>query len=153
MVHGVDILIPGEVFWCDHSARLKECGYELRRRFQPDWAPSWIGAKKDSGIYMDAKDTSTGQIVAMKIIVHEDSPDELAIGTLLSSGERSSNNRNHCVSILRTLPIPNREGEVIIVMPYLRARYDLKFKAIGEGVKFFKEMLEMYGPDSFHPQE
>ncbi|PBK75025.1 hypothetical protein ARMSODRAFT_502494 [Armillaria solidipes] len=191
MLHGADELLPGETFWRDHSAWLKECGYELRRRFQPGWVPSWEGTKKDSyfcedglcfvrsDTYMDAKETSTGRIVAMKMIVHDESPDELAIGTFLSSGERSSDNRNHCVPILRTLPIPDREGQVIIVMPHLRAWYDPRFKTIGEGMQFFKQMLEglqflhenhiahcdggftnimmdcsqMYGPESFHPQE
>lgn len=92
---------------------------------------------------MDAKDTSTGQIVAMKIIRHEDNPDELGIATFLTNEEKSSDHRDHCVPILRILFVPDEEGHVIIVMPYLCPWYDPKFKTIGEGVRFFREMLEV----------
>ncbi len=92
---------------------------------------------------MDAKEICTGRTVAMELIVHDESPDELTIGTFLTSRERSLDSRNHCIPILRTLPIPDREGEVIIVMPYLRAWYDPRFKTIGEGTQLFKEMLEV----------
>ncbi|KAK0464337.1 uncharacterized protein EV420DRAFT_1037382 [Desarmillaria tabescens] len=188
---GPETLLDSETFWRDHTIWLKECGYELRPRFRLGWVASWIGTKKEwfecedgkwsmrSFAFMDAKDTSTGQIVGMKIIRHEDNPKELAIGTFFTSEEKSSDHRNHCVPILRTLPIPDEEGHVIIVMPYLRPWYDPKFKTIGEGVQFFREMLEglqfihennvahrdggftnimmdathMYGPDSFHPRD
>ncbi len=84
-----------------------------------------------------------GQIVAMKIIMQETDPNELEIVTFLTSEEKSSDCHNHCVPILRILPVPNEEGHVIIVMPYLRPWYDPKFKTIGEGVQFFREMLEV----------
>ncbi len=92
---------------------------------------------------MDAKDTSTGQIVAVKIIMQENDPNELEIAAFLTSEEKSSDRRNHCFPILRILPVPNEEGHAIIVMPYLRPWYDPKFKTIGEGVQFFREMLEV----------
>jgi hypothetical protein len=43
--------IPGalgrdEVFWRDHQSWLKESGYELRPRYQPDWKPSWHASGK-----------------------------------------------------------------------------------------------------------
>ncbi|KAK0464360.1 uncharacterized protein EV420DRAFT_1038122 [Desarmillaria tabescens] len=148
-------LFSSEIFWRDHAAWLKECGYELRPRLRPGWVPSWTGTKKApyncedghrvsrGSVFIDAKDTSTGQVVAMKRIKHENNPNELAIGTLLTSEERSLDRRNHCVPILRTLHIPGEEGHVIIVMPYLRPWYDPKFKTIGEGIQFFREMLEV----------
>lgn len=169
---GPATLLHGEIFWHEHATWLKECGYELRPRFRPGWVPSWIVMKKDpylcedssSGMvrlsrilnriyadvshkrsytFMDAKDTSTGQVVAMKRIKQENFPNGLAIVTFLTSEEKSSDRRNHCVPILRILPVPNEEGHAIIVMPYLRPWYDPKFKTIGEGVQFFREMLEV----------
>ncbi|KAK0201961.1 hypothetical protein DFS33DRAFT_1442824 [Desarmillaria ectypa] len=155
-------LLPTEIFWRDHAAWLKECGYELRPRFRPGWVPSWTGTNKHP---YEFEDSHWLFIVAMKIIRHEDNPDELAIATFLTSEEKSSDRRNH--------------WHVIIVMLYLRPWYDPKFKTIGEGVQFFREMLEglqfihdnniahrdgeftnimmdasqMYRPDSFHLQE
>ncbi|PBK75022.1 hypothetical protein ARMSODRAFT_1080674 [Armillaria solidipes] len=188
---GPATLLHGETFWHKHATWLKECGYELRPRFLPGCVPSWTVTKKEpyecedssSGMrsyaFMDAKDTSTGQIVAMKLIMQENEPNELEIATFLTSEEKFSDRRNHCVPILRLLPVPNEEGHVIIVMPYLRPWYDPKFKTIGEGVHFFREMFEglqfihhnrvvhydggftdimmdatsMFGPDSFHPDQ
>ncbi|KAK0244052.1 hypothetical protein EDD85DRAFT_1017805 [Armillaria nabsnona] len=125
-----------EAFWCDHSVWLNEwlratAALSTWMDFMMDkykQAPVSIRgqslairthARIIDHVFMDAKDTSTGQIVAMKIIRHEDNPDELAIATFLTSEEKSSDHRNHCVPILRILSVPDEEGHVIIVMPYL----------------------------------
>lgn len=34
---------PSEKFWRDHQPWLEEKGYRLRRRYRPDWKPSWEG--------------------------------------------------------------------------------------------------------------
>ena len=34
--------------WCAHYALLQSIGYHLRRRFEPDWVPSWINDEKKS---------------------------------------------------------------------------------------------------------
>jgi len=34
-------LYPTEIFWRDYQPWLKEQGYTLRARYQPDWVPSW----------------------------------------------------------------------------------------------------------------
>ncbi|KAK0487589.1 hypothetical protein IW261DRAFT_1328703, partial [Armillaria novae-zelandiae] len=163
----------------------------LRQRLQPNWVPSWKGTTKNpysckdahwgsrSSRFMDAKEITTGHLVAMKIIRQKENPFELVIGTLLTSGEMSSDPLNHCVPILRTLPIPDQDGHVMIVMPYLQQWYHPKFRTVGEGVQFVSEMLEglqfihqdhvahhdggftnimmdasqMYGPEGFHPHE
>ncbi|SJL07669.1 uncharacterized protein ARMOST_11019 [Armillaria ostoyae] len=175
-----------EIFWRDHCMWLKECGYKLRPRLQPDWTPSWTGTNKLSVLcedserelrsynFMDAMDLSSGKVVALKLIRHLENPHELEIGTFLV---KSLDPRNHCVPILRELPVPDMDNHTIIVMPYLRPWHDPPFKTIGEGVQFFKEMLEALQflhqqniahrdggytnifmdatdmfPDSFHPQ-
>lgn len=96
---------------------------------------------KRSYAFMDAKDMSTGQIVAMKFINHQENPGELAIATFFTSEEKSSDCHNHCSPFFEYSPFQTKK--CIIVMPYLRSRYDLKFKTVGEGVQFFKEMFEV----------
>lgn len=42
-------LLETELFWRDHQPWLKERGYVLRPRYQPDWVASWLGTEKDWG--------------------------------------------------------------------------------------------------------
>lgn len=44
---GVYNLIPSEVFWQSRQQFLKKKGYILRRRYHPDWHPSWVGTNLD----------------------------------------------------------------------------------------------------------
>ncbi|KAG5352745.1 hypothetical protein C0989_000684 [Termitomyces sp. Mn162] len=46
-------LSPGEIFWRDHYKFLKDHGYTLRKRYEPDWIPSWINTSKD---WLDCED-------------------------------------------------------------------------------------------------
>ncbi len=89
---------------------------------------------------MDAMDLSSGKVVALKLIRHLENPHELDIGTFLV---KSTDPRNHCVPILRELPVPDMDNHTIIVVPYLRPWHDPPFKTIGEGIQFLKEMLEL----------
>ncbi len=66
---------------------------------------------------MDAMDLSSGKVVALKLIRHLKNPHELEVATFLA---KSTDPRNHCVLILRILPVPNEDNHTIIVMPYLR---------------------------------
>ncbi|PBK75026.1 hypothetical protein ARMSODRAFT_971006 [Armillaria solidipes] len=131
-----------EIFGRDHCMWLKECGYKLRSRLQPDWTPSWTGTNKLSVLcedserelrsynFMDAMDLSSGKVVALKLIRHLENPHELEIGTFLV---KSMDPRNHCVPILRELPVPDMDNHTIIVMPYLRPWHDPQFKTIASG--------------------
>ena len=40
---GVYDLHPSEIFWRDRQAFLDKRGYTLRKRYSPDWKPSWAG--------------------------------------------------------------------------------------------------------------
>ncbi len=48
-------LTINEIFWRDHCVWLRECGYKLRPRFQPDWIPSWTGTDKMSILCEDSE--------------------------------------------------------------------------------------------------
>jgi hypothetical protein len=43
---GVFDLDEDERWWRDQYHILLEHGYKLRRRFRPDWTPSWLGTSK-----------------------------------------------------------------------------------------------------------
>ncbi|SJL07665.1 uncharacterized protein ARMOST_11015 [Armillaria ostoyae] len=166
---GPETLLHGEIFWHKHATWLKECGYELRPRFLPGWVPSWTVMKKEpyecedssSGMrsyaFMDAKDTSTGQIVAMKIIMQETDPNELAIATFLSSEEKSSDRRNHCVPILRILPVPNEEGHYCGATSTTMGLHFIHHNHVahhdGGFTNIMMDTTSMFGPDSFHPDQ
>ncbi|PBK97526.1 hypothetical protein ARMGADRAFT_1162399 [Armillaria gallica] len=137
-----------EIFWRDHCVWLKEYGYKVRPRFQPGWKPSWTGTNKLSMLcedsqrevrsynFMDPIDLSSGKAVALKRIRHLDNPHELEIGIFLA---QSTDPRNHCVPIFRELPVPDKDNH--ITHTYGRGTTP-QFRAIGEGVQSFKEMLE-----------
>ena len=40
-------LLSYELFWRDRFVFLKEHGYQLRPRFEPNWTPSWLGKNYD----------------------------------------------------------------------------------------------------------
>lgn len=40
---GTYALLDDEILWRDRYADLSERGYELRRRYHPNWTPSWLG--------------------------------------------------------------------------------------------------------------
>lgn len=50
-------LFPTETFWANHQTWLKEAGYLLRPRYQPDWVASWI--KDPSKFWVACEDSLT----------------------------------------------------------------------------------------------
>lgn len=50
---------------------------------------------------------------------------------------------NHCVPVYDTLPVPEEEDRVIIVMPLLQDYLRPPFNTIGEAVECFRQLLEV----------
>ncbi len=44
---GAYSLLPAEIEWRDRYIALESRGYLLRRRYHPDWSPSWTGTNLD----------------------------------------------------------------------------------------------------------
>jgi len=44
---------PSERWWVERQEALERTGYLLRRRYRPDWKPSWSGTNK---FYLDCED-------------------------------------------------------------------------------------------------
>ncbi|KAG5338565.1 hypothetical protein C0989_007024 [Termitomyces sp. Mn162] len=143
-------LVPSELFWRKHCQYLKDHGYTLRPRYQPNWRPSWLDNSKRwtrcedgvtaFGMLMDAT-RADGTLVMLKAIHPTRSPDEIPIGKLLSS-ERFASPRNHCVPYLEVIDPPDGSDEVFVVLPLLVRMEALPFKTVGEAVEFFRQIFE-----------
>ncbi|KAG6827934.1 hypothetical protein H0H87_003316 [Tephrocybe sp. NHM501043] len=143
-------LTQREVFWRKHCQFLKDQGYTLRSRYQPDWKPSWLGTSKD---WMDCEDgivctrllldavRADGTLVMLKAVNPIDEPDEISVGNSLSS-KRLASPRNHCVPYLDILGPPEGSDEVFIVLPLLVYIDRAPFETIGEVMEFFRQIFE-----------
>ncbi|KAG6901323.1 hypothetical protein C0995_013581 [Termitomyces sp. Mi166 len=141
-------LSSGEVFCRDHYKLLKDRGYTLRKRYDPDWIPSWIHTSKNRLNCEDALPINVrtacrtlgdfpyvsaveqhywtldatradGSIVVLKRVDIETPQNEIPILDHLSSRAFSSNSRNHCVPILEIINPPQGSNTAFIVMPLL----------------------------------
>jgi serine/threonine protein kinase len=162
-------LYDAEYFWRDLQPWLKEQGYLLRPRYDPQWTPSWKKSKQRYTLCEDGQPIDVRVIVlnalwiwcsfiynpqnanvldatrlsdGSYVVLKVSQPSEADIGQYLSSSEMDSPN-NHCVPILDVLPLPQMEGKVLIVMPMLRPFNDPKFETIGEAIDFFHQIFEV----------
>ncbi|KAJ7680937.1 kinase-like domain-containing protein [Mycena polygramma] len=147
-------LSPREIFWRDHQPWLRECGYELRPRYQPDWIPSWrtdptkLDVLCEDGIplggvrAMDAIRIEDGASVALKFISRTIHPEEAKIFQYFSSPELASDPHNHCLPLLAVLYPPDDADIVIFVMKLMRRFDDPRFDTVGEVMDFFHQIFE-----------
>ncbi|KAG5720283.1 hypothetical protein E4T56_gene2672, partial [Termitomyces sp. T112] len=148
-------LLPGEYFWRDHYHYLQKHGYTLRKRYHPEWTPSWLTSDstksyrecEDScalGLYACMLDASRsdGSLVALKRLKFPVGLGEMTIGTRFSSPSLFADPRNHCIPILDIiLPMPGSDV-AFIVMPLLRQTRIAPFETVGEAVEFFRQIFE-----------
>ncbi|KAG5715483.1 hypothetical protein E4T56_gene12734, partial [Termitomyces sp. T112] len=145
-------LTSGEVFWRDHYQFLKDRGYALRKRYDPDWIPSWINTSKG---WLDCEDAvhipnyqvldatrADGSLVVLKRVDTERYENEISILNHLSSEPFTSDPRNHCVPILEIINPPEGSHIAFVVMPYLFKVDFPPFETIGEAIGFFKQVFE-----------
>ncbi|EGN93817.1 hypothetical protein SERLA73DRAFT_78193 [Serpula lacrymans var. lacrymans S7.3] len=125
-----------ELWWCKHYQWLKDSGYLLRRRYAPDWVPSWQ-TSNTSWLTMG----SDGAFVTLKLFKKSRLPYEIEIGQLFSTEPLSSDPANHCVLIYDVLVVPDEEDRAIIVMPLLRFFDDPPFDTFGEVIHFLRQIF------------
>ncbi|KAJ3002778.1 hypothetical protein NUW54_g5662 [Trametes sanguinea] len=146
-------LFSHEKFWRDHQQWLKDQGYMLRRRYHPDWIPSWQGTKRDpyeceDGLrykrlqIMDGVRLSDGTVVMLKMVKRSLHPYEVEIAQMFSIEPLASNPHNHCVPVYEVLESPTNSDTVFLVMPFLRAYNDPRFDTVGEAMACIKQLLE-----------
>ncbi|KNZ81213.1 hypothetical protein J132_02163 [Termitomyces sp. J132] len=147
-------LLEVEIFWRDHYLYLKEHGYTLRRRYEPDWTPSWITDNKEidecedsifvchawvidatrrDGTYVALKKVDASRVTARN---------ELAVGKLFTSPELSLCSGNRCVPILDIVQPKEGSDYTFIVMPLLYPVDTAPFETIGEVIEFFRQIFE-----------
>jgi hypothetical protein len=95
---------------------------------------------------MDATDIATGKFVVLKKASKSKNPLETEMLHYFSSGQLASDQRNHCVPIIRVLEVPQEEDLIIIVMPLLRQYDNPWFDNIGEAVECIRQLFEVRLP-------
>ncbi|KAF7291039.1 Protein kinase domain-containing protein [Mycena chlorophos] len=145
-------LNPVEEYWRDHYEWLKDCGYELRPRFRPDWIPSWRVDPTKTAMFcpdswrlihsavIDACRLSDGSNVVLKKVDRSLHPFELEISEFLTGLGKSR--ENHCIPLLDTLRPAEDPNLVILVLPYMRRYNSPKFDTFGEVVELFRQLFE-----------
>ncbi|KAJ7665727.1 kinase-like domain-containing protein [Mycena rosella] len=146
-------------FWRDHNAWLKEHGYILRARYQPDW----IAWDHTTGCVLDATRVLDGLPVLFKqkglpsdrsSTIDFRAEFELQIIRKFSSEPLASDPKNHCVHLVEILDVPDVEKMNLIVIPLLFNWNYPRFAAIGEVVDLFSQILEglhfMHSHNAWH---
>ncbi|KAI0794650.1 kinase-like domain-containing protein [Fomes fomentarius] len=144
---GAYSLLPAEIEWRDRYIALESRGYLLRRRYHPDWSPSWTGTNldptycEDSVIIhfphvIDATRVRDNFRVSLKVTEKDNV--EIAISRFLSSIQRPD---NHCIPLLEVFSDPVDPKSVIMVTPYLRPMNDPPFGALGEVLDFIDQTV------------
>ncbi|KAJ3965101.1 hypothetical protein EV361DRAFT_940348 [Lentinula raphanica] len=132
----------------------------MRPRYRPGWEPSYdrkdpleqFGAENGQRMIhayiMDALRISDSLVVTLKrvkLFPNFDTGEEHRIATFFSD-EANGNNvnpRNHCVRVIEVSPVPGEEdNEKILVMKWMRPVMNPRFWTVGEGIQFFREMIE-----------
>jgi hypothetical protein len=142
-----------EIWWRDHYNFLKDKGYKLRRRYTPDWVPSWTNTNKtdincEDGIMsrhyhlLDAQRIQDGARVSLKRIDVSLHPYEIEIGRYFCSFPLSQDPANHCVPIYDVLQVPADAQSAILVMPLLRNATDPYFDTVGEVIDCVHQLFE-----------
>ncbi|KAG6920134.1 hypothetical protein DXG01_004900 [Tephrocybe rancida] len=148
-----------ELFWRDHYQFLKDHRYTLRRRYEPDWTPSWADGSKDRRECEDSigpRDESImdatrrdGTFVVLKRVDSFLETQELVVGRLFSSPELATDSRNHCVPIFDIIEPKPGSASAFIVMPLLFSTNLASYETIGEVVEFFRQIFEVDTIPSF----
>ncbi|KAF8069047.1 kinase-like domain-containing protein [Lyophyllum atratum] len=141
-----------ERFWRNHYDLLKQHGYTLRTRYQPDWVASWLGTSKDWWTCKDGVHIAYGQVLdatradgSLVIVKRVDTslfPAEITVGKHFSSEPLASQPKNHCVPILDVIQPTEGSKYAFLVMPLLFRIRITPFETMGEVVEFFRQLFE-----------
>ncbi|KAF7306329.1 Protein kinase domain-containing protein [Mycena indigotica] len=142
-----------EHWWIDHQPFLQSRGYQLRRRYHADWTPSWRlpGAAlpmydcEDSRhglnrLVLDAIRIEDGSKVVLKRV--DTRHVELPIIQYLNSPDRRHHADNRAAPLLDTIPIPDDDNTVLIVMPFLRLFNSPIFRHLREVIDALGQFLQ-----------
>ncbi|KAG6835425.1 hypothetical protein H0H93_001588, partial [Arthromyces matolae] len=167
LIYDTSQLLLGEIVWREHYYHLKSCGYTLRKRYHPDWTPSWANTSKNVHDCEDAlhllrsacgraysssaiqhhlvadATRADGSVVAIKCVDVTQPQNDIPMLRHLSSDKFTSNPRNHCVPIFDILEPLEGSNIAFVVMPLLYLPNSPSFGTIGEALAFWKQMIEV----------
>ncbi|KAF7306345.1 Protein kinase domain-containing protein [Mycena indigotica] len=140
-------------WWINHQPFLLSIGYQLRRRYHADWIPSWRlpGAtvskehSEDSvhglnSLVLDAIRIADGTKVVLKRVDTRDV--ELSVVQYLNSPNVRHHAHNRTALLLDTIPIPDDDNTILIVMPFLRVFNSPIFRHLQEVIEALRQFLQ-----------
>jgi len=93
---------------------------------------------------MDARRISDGQIVMLKRVNARKKMKEVEMARRLLTEPYLSDPCNHCIPIYDILTLPEEDGTVLLVMPFVYPwELQPKLKTIGETVEFLRQIFEV----------
>ncbi|KAF8265700.1 kinase-like domain-containing protein [Lactarius quietus] len=147
-------LVMTERWWRDRYNDIEKQGYKLRRRYHPQWEPSWPKTGKDFynaedgqatilRAAMDATRIRDGRPVMLKKVLPADGPHELNINRQFSSPDHFRCHDNHCAPLLDVIELPANFGsQKLMVFPLLRPFNQPRIQTFGEYAAFFTQICE-----------
>ncbi|KAJ7648248.1 hypothetical protein DFH06DRAFT_1423768 [Mycena polygramma] len=148
------LLCRSEQFWAQSYQLLLSHGYQLRSRYNPQWAPSWRG--KGDPIWHECDDFlisyTTNALDALsvkdnqKVVLKRVKEDELKLFRHLD--DLRSDVRNHTIPLLDVIPLPGTEW-TFVVMPYCRRFTSPPFHCRDEFVDAMTQYIE-FDPNTHH---
>lgn len=170
ILQGVYDLNQNEEWWRDQYGLLLSRGYKLRRRFRPDWTPSWLGTNllplhcedsirqivsswehSDCPITIEQFLQDTRVLDAIKLDdntrisikrVASGKRNELEMAKFLSKPEMRDDPANHCVPIIDCFDSTD-EGFKLLIMPYLHKFDRVPFLFVDEALDFVQQTMEV----------
>lgn len=169
----MNLLDPSEKEWLVLAPVLELHGYRLGGRLAPGWIPAWwkdtdlcpwheadwensnvrFSPRVQQNLWLitpqqgddtrDAHRSSDGQVVVIKRVFLNNTPNEVGIGLFLNSPALRRDPSNHTVPILDTFSHPMDPGLHFIVMPFLRHFNDPPFSRVEEVLEFIDHFLEV----------
>ncbi|KAN0140350.1 Protein kinase-like domain containing protein [Lactarius tabidus] len=147
-------LVMTERWWRDRYNDFEKQGYRLRRRYHPQWEPSWLKTGKHFSTaedgqatilraVMDATCIRDGRPVMLKKVLPADGPHELNINHLFSSPEHYRDRDNHCAPLLDVVQLSESFGsQKLMVFPLFRSFNQPPVQTFREFADFFTQICE-----------
>ncbi|KAJ7456254.1 hypothetical protein B0H11DRAFT_1819096 [Mycena galericulata] len=139
-------LFPAEERFCKYHALLRQRGYELKPRYQPDWVPECVENPskhpmlcEDTLFFHNCLDATRvdGEPSLLKFV--DSSTGESAICLALTG---IADPHNHTIPADMSIPLPDDPNSEILVMARMRDADDPPFETVGDVLEFLQQVFE-----------
>ncbi|KAK7007415.1 kinase-like domain-containing protein [Favolaschia claudopus] len=147
--------LPSEIWWAENYTLLLSHGYALRKRYSPDWVPTWEQPGNDKispwacedsivlhGVcdakVADATRTADGvKVVLKRVQTGQEADLSFHFGKILLEDYPHPDNR--AVPVLDMIQLPQ---QLLVVMPFLREFDDPPFERLGQVSEALHQFLK-----------